>query len=227
MRQHRPFVYQEINGARQEVPGGYVYREEDDLAVGFEVSAYDVSRPLLIDPVLSYSTYLGGSALETGSETGRDIAVDGSGNAVITGATASADFPAIGPYTVPFGLEGPRGGQEYDVFVAKFNASGSGLIYSTYLGGSRTERGFAVTVDDNGNAYVTGQTNSPGFVTTAGAFMTPWNRPYKLGVGGSSNDVFVTKLNPTGSLLLYSTYIVGDNLDVGTAIAVERRVTPM
>src|SRR5262249_24407349 len=153
---------------------------------GLQLDGYDTSRPLVIDPVLTYSTYLGGS----GYDGGQGIAVDASGNAYVIGNTSSTNFPTTGSPA----QSGYRGG--YDVFVAKLNTAGTALPYATYLGGSAGESGNAIAVDGLGNAYVTGYTSSTNFPTAnavQGAF------------GGGNMDAFVAKLNATGGLA-YSTY---------------------
>jgi hypothetical protein len=152
---------------------------------------------------LVYSTYLSGS----GDDIGYGIVVDSSGNAYVTGYTTSSNFPTTaGAYQTTLG-----GGQ--DAFVTKMNTTGTGLVYSTYLGGSTGgEQGRGIAVDSSGNAYVTGYTNSANFPTTAGAFQT-------TNIGGQ--DVFVTKLNTTGTALVYSTYLGGSNNEQGLGIAVD------
>src|SRR5207302_298454 len=140
--------------------------------------------PLIIDPVLSYSTYLGAGA----GEFGFGIAVDAAGNAYVTGFTASFDFPTTAGAFQPTG----RGG----AFVTKLDPTGSALVYSTYLGGNTYDWGFGIAVDSGGNAYVAGMTFSANFPTTAGAFQP-----------AASGGAFVTKLNPSGSALVYSTYL--------------------
>ena len=209
IRQRRPFVYQEVGGARREIAGGYVLRGAG--RVGFQVAAYDRSQPLVIDPVLSYATYLGGSR----NDNAFGIAVDASGNAYVTGYTVSTDFPTTaGAFQPTFG--GGTGTALFgtgDAFVAKLNATGSGLVYSTYLGGSGDEGGYGIAVDASGNAYVAGITDSTDFPTTAGAFQPTF--------GGGSGDAFVTKLAPTGSALAYSTYVGGSALDRARGIAVD------
>jgi hypothetical protein len=203
IRQRKPFIYQEIEGARREIAGGYLLKGAHRL--GFQIAAYDQSRPLVIDPALFYSTYLGGSGLDgSGSAPGVSIAVDDSGNAYVTGTTGSTDFPTTaGAFQPTFG----GGYGSNDAFVTKLNPTGSGLVYSTYLGGSGNypgDVGRAIAVDALGNAYVTGVTNSADFPTTAGAFQTTAN-------GGA----FVTKLDPTGSALVYSTYFtIGSTSDL-------------
>jgi carbohydrate binding protein with CBM6 domain/beta-propeller repeat-containing protein len=200
IRQKKPIIYQEIDGTRREIAGSYVRKGAN--RVGFKVAAYDASRPLVIDPiVLSYSTYLGG----TGNDYGSGIAVDAEGNTYVAGLAASADFP------VTAGSMQPAFGGAGDAFVTKLNPTGSGLVYSTYLGGSGHEHAEKIAVDANGNAYVTGHTRSSDFPTTAGAFQT---------LAGGEDDVFVAKLDPTGSGLVYSTYLGGSGIDFGLAIAV-------
>jgi beta-propeller repeat-containing protein len=200
LRQHKPVIHQDIDGIRHEIAGGYVMKGAHE--VGFQVAAYDRTRPLVIDPVLSYSTYLGGSA----DDQGWAIAVDTLGNAYVTGSTTSTNFPTAGA------LQSALGGNT-DVFVTKLDATGSALVYSTYLGGSSFELALGIAVDNLGNAYVTGGTGSSNFPTTPGAFQSV------LRGGG---DAFVTKLNPTGSALLYSTYLGGSASEGGyTRIAVD------
>jgi len=205
VRQHKPVVYQEIDGIRQEIDGGYVRKGAN--RVGFRLAAYDTARPLIIDPVLSYSTYLGGS----GREKGLAIAVDRDGNAYVTGLVSSTDFPTTAGAFQPIFGGGTAfgGGQGFDAFVTKFDSTGSALLYSTYLGGSDDDQGLGIAVDTNGNAYVTGSTKSANFPTTAGAFEQTY--------GGA----FVTKLDPTGSALVYSTYLGSTASDQGNAIAVD------
>src|SRR5260221_455384 len=208
IRQHKPIIYQEIDGVRQAIDGSYVRKGAN--RVGFQVAAYDTTRPLVIDPVLSYSTYLGGS----GREKGLAIAVDRYGNAYVTGLVSSTDFPTTsGAYQTNFGGgTGLGGGQGFDAFVTKLDPTGSALIYSTYLGGGDDDQGMGIAVDTDGNAYVTGSTLSANFPTTAGAFQPTY---------GGVTDAFVTKLNPTGSALVYSTYLGGSEVDFGTGIAVD------
>ena len=212
IRLHQPVIYQEINRSRRSIGGKFVMRSGRE--VGFEIARYDASKPLIIDPVISYSTYLGGS----GDESVGGIAVDSAGNAYITGTTDSSDFPTANPLQAVFhrGIceTLPVGTTTFPcsvAFVTKLNAAGSGLIYSTYLGGGGRDAGRAIAVDFAGNAYVTGSTNSTNF-PTANAFQP---------VTAGQRDAFVTKLNPTGSALLYSTYLGGSGADFGAGIAVD------
>jgi hypothetical protein len=207
LRLEKPRIYQEVDGVRREVSGCYVLKGTHQ--VSFQVAAYDAGRSLIIDPVLFYSTYLGGSGKEQGGGGGAPIAVDSSGNAYVTGATTSSNFPTTsGAFQTTFADGSPDG----DAFVTKLNPTGSGLVYSTYLGGSGSDDGHGIVVDSAGNAYVTGSTSSANFPTTPGAFQTTF---------GGSFDVFVTKLNPTGAGLVYSTYVGGSGDDEGSGIAVD------
>lgn len=192
VRQHAPTIYQTVGGERRTVTGGYAIR--DGGTVGFAVGGYDATLPLVIDPTLVYSAYLGGSGLDQGF----GIAVDTSGNAYITGTTTSADFPGTPPMTYGGGI---------DAFVTKLNTNGT-LIYSTYLGGSGSDRGIAIAVDTSGNAYVTGNTDSTDFPAPSVA-------PRSGGV-----EAFVVKLSTTGGRV-YGTYLGGSADDYGRGIAVD------
>ena len=198
LRQERPLVYQEVGGERRLVAAHYVRLGR--RKVGFRVEGYDAGEPLVIDPVLSYSSYLGGS----GREDGLGIAVDGAGNAYVTGYTASTDFP-----TSSASQQANGGG--LDVYVAKVNATGSALVYSTYLGGSGPDFGRGIALDSSGSAYLTGDTSSVDFPTIS---------PFQLANGGGS-DAFVTKIDPAGSALVYSTYLGGSGNDFGYGIAID------
>jgi hypothetical protein len=202
VRFHKPVVYQPVAALYERRGGTAVgdrrYNEEGDTKdvldgryvlaanneVRFEVSAYDKTRPLTIDPVLSYSTYLGG----TGDEFAFGIAVDSSGNAYVTGNTNSTDFPTASPIQAAFGGTA-------EIFVTKLNAAGSALVYSTYLGGSGVDQGVGIAVDSSGNAYVTGLTLSSDFPTTPGAFDTTCGTDGTC--DGGIGDAFVAKISPT------------------------------
>src|SRR6266513_2468011 len=155
-----------------------------------------------------YSTYLGGSGTENDFRAGVDssgIAVDSAGNVYVTGRTASPDFPVVNALQPSF-----RGG-DYDAFVAKLSPDGRALLYSTYLGGLGIDRGTSVAVDSDGNAYVTGRTESPDF---------PTQKPFQSVYAGGA-DAFVAKLNASGTALAYSTFLGGSGLDVGNGIALD------
>lgn len=202
----RPVVYQEDGSTPPHRIGGPKHPESQASAlqgrwvmknrtqVGFEVAGYDASKPLIIDPALFYSTYLGGSV----NDVAQAVAVDSSGNAYVTGNTSSVDFPIVNPIQSTLNTNG-------DVFVSKLDPTGSTLIYSTYLGGSRFDSGFGIAVDSSGSAYVSGDTGSSNFPVTTGAFRTK--------TGGGTTDVFLSKLDPTGSKLVYSTYLGGSSTD--------------
>ena len=198
VRQARPVSYQVIGGRRVPVASGY--RLLAGGRVGIRVGAYDRSRPLVIDPVLSYSTYLGGS----GGEGGNGVAVDSAGNAYLAGPTTSANFPTANA------LDGTLNGPN-DAFVAKLNPAGSALVYSTYLGGGGSDSSLVVAVDSAGSAYLAGQTTSTDF-PTANALQ---------GTNGGDFDAFAAKLNPAGSALVYSTYLGGAGFDDAQGIALD------
>ncbi len=206
IRQRKPFIYQDVDGTRREVAGSYKLKDKN--TVGFQLADYDASKPLVIDPVLVYSTFLGGANVDVGS----DITVDASGNAYVVGTTQLLILPGTFPTTAG-AFDTTHNGMQ-DAFVTKINSTGSALIYSTFLGGSDLDSAAAIALDDTGNAYVTGSTSSTDFPTTAGAFDNTHN-----GIPGS--DAFVTKLNASGSALVYSTYLGGLEQDAGSGIAVD------
>lgn len=206
IRQRKPFIYQDVDGARREVAGSYKLKDKN--TVRFQLGDYDASKPLVIDPVLVYSTFLGGANVEVGS----DITVDAAGNAYVAGMTQLLILPGTFPTTAG-AFDTTHNGMQ-DAFVTKINSTGSALVYSTFLGGSDLDSASAIALDDTGNAYVTGSTSSTDFPTTVGAFDNTHN-----GIPGS--DAFVTKLNASGSALVYSTYLGGLEQDAGSGIAVD------
>lgn len=200
VRLHRPIAYQDTKAGRGPIPVDYRLIATGGLGlpeVGFTVGIYDPGTALVIDPVIDYSSYLGGSWYEVMLS----ITVDPDGNAYLTGFTPSPEFP-----TTPgvFGI-GPPG-----VFVTKIAPSGM-LIYSSFLGGSALELAGGIAVDDQGNVYVSGSTDSSDF---------PEVNP--LPFQGTSSDVFITKIDPSGSTLLFSTRFGGSGGDYGQGIAVDR-----
>jgi adhesin/invasin len=194
--QRKPRVYQEIDGVRKEIRASYSILAGK---VGFALAQFDHKRDLVIDPVLQYSTYLGG----TGGDWGYGIAVNGSGEAYITGYTNSTDFPVT---------SGANQGLQ-DAFVTRLNAAGSSLVYSTYLGGTKNDQANGIAIDSGGAAYITGYTASNDFPTTPGA--------YQPSPGGGGSDAFVTKLNAAGNTLVYSTYLGANSKPTAQAIAVD------
>jgi hypothetical protein len=197
VRQPKPFAYQEVDGAKKRVEARYDLRGS---RVAFSLGPYDKSKSLVIDPVLSYSTYIGGS----GSEAGLAIAVDSAGNAYIAGETTSSNYP-ITPGSAQIGPRGP-----VDVFVIKLNPEGSSVLYSAFVGGTRGDSGLGIAIDAEGAAYVTGVTDSTDFPLTPGALPST-----------DSFNAFVFKLNPAGNALVYSTYLGGESFDSARAIAVD------
>lgn len=210
VRQHRPVVHQMVDGARQEMAGSYVLLDSAGAApeVGFRLGDYHHGLPLVIDPVLSYSSYLG----RAGTDGALGIAVGADRSVYLAGETTSNNLPTTtGAYQTTY-----QSGQS-DAFVAKISATGT-LVYLTYLGGSGGEgmlgdRASAIAVDATGNAYVTGRTSSADFPTTSGALQILFS------VGNGDYDGFVTKLNPTGSGLVWSTFLGGTENDAGIGIA--------
>jgi Beta-propeller repeat len=260
--QRKPHVYQVVDGQEQSVDAGYLMNGDH---VGFKIAAYDKTKPLVIDPVLVYSTFFGGTGSEiaygiavdstgavyvagsttstdfpiqsavqstygtgstdafvfkldptanqivystfiggTGTDEAHAIAVDSGGNAYVTGFTQSNDFPIINA------IQKTRSGQQ-EAYVLKLNSAGTGLVFSTYLGGSADDRGFGIALDAANNAYVTGITASSNFPTL---------NPYQKNNAGGFADGFVTKVSPSGTLI-YSTYIGGIGNDNPLGIAVD------
>jgi hypothetical protein len=200
VRQHKPFVYQEADGGRREVAGRYVRRGARRIA--FEVGQYDASRPLVIDPVLSYSTYLGGA----GFEMPYGIAADAAGNIYVFGQTVSTDFPVSDNALQKTKAGGNQPGFGVDVFVTKLRPAGRGaadLVYSTYLGGAGNEMAARMISDNAGNVYIIGG-GTGGFPTTPNSYSQSFN-------GG-----FLTKLDPQGGLA-YSTALPGAAFDIALA----------
>jgi uncharacterized protein (TIGR03437 family) len=189
---HKPLAYQVIDGQRKTVEGSFALLARH--TVGFRLGSYDREKPLTIDPVLAYSTYLGGS----GGDGANAVAVDTAGNVYVGGTTASTDFPVTaGTYqkTNPGAAS-----KNSTAFIAKLNPAGTALVYSTYLGGSGGDSAGALAVDGSGNAYAAGTTASADFPVTQGAFQNH--------VAPGIN-AFITKLNPSGTALVYSTYLGG------------------
>jgi hypothetical protein len=188
LRDEKPRSFQSIDGRRVPVESRFALGERAG-SYGFALGGYDASRPLVIDPGLLYSSYLGGAEFDEA----RNVALGADGSMYVTGATTSADFPSTaGPFDPA--RDGPSDG-----FVTKFDTDGS-LVYSTFIGGSAPDNATGLAVDRSGSAYVVGWTDSSDFPTTPGALDTSF---------GTSQDGFVTKLASDGSALVYSTYLGG------------------
>jgi hypothetical protein len=258
---HKPVAYQKKDGVRQPVEARFVLQAKG--RVSFELGNYDHSRELVIDPALSYSTYLGGS----GEDEAFAIAVDATGNVYVAGQTASPDFPAhtgtvstvggfdafvtklnasgsslvfttliggggndvalgiavsstaayIGGITTSSAISfpstvtlGPGGGQ--DSFVASLNSTTGTAVYVTRIGGTGSDSGNAIAVDSTGNAYLVGETDSTNYPTTASPIQDQ---------NAGTDDAFISKINPTGTGLIYSTYLGGSQGDLATGIALD------
>jgi len=205
---HKPFAYQETAEGRREIAANFV--QHGPHLVGFRVAPYDTGQPLIIDPVMVYSTYLGGSTKDFANA----IAVDATGNAYITGFTLSTatTFPLKNPYQGTFLATGINA---QETFVTKLDPTGSSLIYSTYLGGTgsgSSDQGTGIAVNANNEAFIVGRTSAPDF---------PTMNPILANIPNSSEAAFLTQLNATGSALLYSTYLGGNGDDNGFAIALD------
>jgi hypothetical protein len=208
----KPSVYQLVGGHRQPVAGEFALLEKH--TVGFRLGSYDRDRALVIDPVLEYSTFLSGSGNASYALLGDAayaIAADSEGNAYVTGGVYSTNFPVT---EGAFQTTDP--GATPTAFVTKLNPTGTELIYSTYLGGNYSDQGNAIAVDAAGDAYVAGETASSNFPVTAGALQTTSKGAAKGYLTG-----FVAELNPSGTNLIYSTYLGGSSGDWATAIAVD------
>lgn len=196
---HKPVAYQQKDGARQPVDARFVLQA--DNRVSFELGKYDHSRELVIDPSVSYATYLGGTL----EDDAYGIAIDSAGDAYVTGQTTSTNFP-----TVSGGVATTNRGV-FDAFVTKISADGSSLVYSTFVGGTGEDSGNAIAVDGSGNAFVAGGTGSSDF---------PHNGGYQTALKGGL-DAFVFELNSSGSALTYSTYLGGTGDDYASGIALD------
>lgn len=218
----KPLVYQVVSGKKRVVPASY------DLAgnnVRFRLDPYDHTRPLIIDPTFVYLTYLGGSNIDyvgatvpqyggitpSSSLLSNALAIDSAGSAYVVGSTYSSDFPTLDGYQGTR-TDAPPG--NWAAFVSKLNPTGTGLVYSTYLGGTTSDNGAAIAVDSAGSAYVVGWSNSKDYPTTAGAYQTSYKSP---------QSAFVTKLSPAGNSLVYSTLLGGLHYDEAYAIAVDSK----
>ena len=203
LAQSRPLAYQEIDGHRRLVDARYCVSGK---SVGFDLGSYDRGKPLVIDPVLLWSTYFGGSM----EEYAYALAIDSSGNVYVTGTSGSTDFPAVNP------IYGTKG-NDWDVFVAKINAAGTAVIYASYLSANGwNEYGLGIAVDAAGNAYVTGATNATDFPGVTAGSIQP-----AFGGTGSNRDAFALKINAAGNAIVWATYLGGADDDIGNDITVD------
>lgn len=200
---HKPIVYQLIHSIKHSIKGDFALFADNQI--GFKIDAYDKTQPLMIDPVLTYSTYLGGSG---GSESSLAIAIHVRGFAYVTGSTNSIDFPTQSP------IQSANLSKQRTAFVTKINTEGNALVYSTYLGGhGGIDQGFGIAVGRNGVAYITGTTNSNDF---------PLKNPAQSTKLSPNLSAFVTKINSQGSSLTYSTYLGGSGFyNEGLSIALD------
>ena len=208
----RPLLYQEIAARRVAVAGAYqLIRGRGFTDISFAIGNYDRRRPLVIDPIVSYSTYLGSSRFDAAAA----VVIGADGSAYVTGSTGFSNFPTTPGAFQPQSSH-DRAGSE--AFVSKLSPDGGSLVYSTYLGGSTYDHGAAIAVDAAGSAYVTGYTGSADYPVVSSL----------QSYAGGGSDVFVSKLTPDGSGLVYSTFIGGSNptdqnaWDFGEAIAVNQ-----
>jgi hypothetical protein len=239
----KPILYQMDGDKKISVDGAFTVAGN---RIGFKLGSYDHAKALIIDPVLTYATYLGGSTDDyiggsqnigiqglSGNNVDQGIAFDSQGSAYVVGVTDSTDFPVQNPYqSNPYGTKIQAFGESNNptTTITKFSPDGSSLVYSTYLGGSNQDYGEAIAVDANGEAFVVGQTHSPDFPITSGAYQTicsPQDDGYKNNQEDSScgplanGSAFVTKLNANGSALVYSTFLGGYGTVSADAIAID------
>jgi hypothetical protein len=195
IRQPRPIIYQETADGRVAVSGSY---RVEGARVGFQIGSYDLALPLVIDPALKYATYLGGNA----DDRANDADIDGNGNFVVVGQTLSTNFPTQGAFqTDQSGMDG---------FVTKLNQSGTGVVFSTYIGGNSTDNFNGVDVDSSGRIFLAGSSSSGDYPAVNAYDGIP-----------NSLDAVLTVLSSTGNTILYSTGIGGSNNDIGNAVAVD------
>jgi len=199
VRFQAPYIYQESEGRKQTIPGSF--RQLAENKVGFDVGSYDRSRELIIDPILTYATFLGGSSVESLTR----VAIDSGLNMYVAGSTTSSNFPVT---------EGPTLNGTQDVFIAQLNPAGSAILFATYLGGSGSELLAGLEVDSSRNIYVAGTTDSSNFPHTDNAFQT----------SATGTHGFLSRFTLSGGSydLTYSTYLAGDGADTVTGLALSR-----
>ncbi len=201
LRLQRPIAYQWKRGRRQRIAAGYLPLGRNSY--GFWLGHYDPRLPVILDPVLAYATYLGGS----GQDTGAAIATDSGGNIYVVGQTNSANFPVTAG-----AFQSSLSSGQVAAYIAKLNAGGTALDYATFIGGNGQTDALGVAVDSSGAVYMAGMTSATNFPVTAGAVQTTY--------GGGAFDAFALKLDSAGSGLVYATYLGGAGDDVANAIAI-------
>lgn len=207
----KPVLYQSVAGLRRRVEGRYSVQGRSEL--GFEVGVYDPSRPLIIDPVVIYSTYIG----RGGNETASRLAVDNNGNVYIAGISTDNSYP-VTPGSSALTPALARG----NVIVTKLNADATELVYSTIFGGSGIDLGLGIAVDSQGAVYITGATASEDFPTTANVIQRTYGKPAgEFGTTPALGDCFITRLNSAGNAISFSTYLGGTVLDACSSIALD------
>ncbi len=217
VRLQKPIAYQQIGDEKKLVAANYILNGNNNIE--FAIGNYDATLPLIVDPILAYSTYLGGSGIDGANS----IALAPDNTAFVAGLTFSSDFPTV------HALQGNRGGGPdfpQDAFVAKISADGSTLLYSTYLGGKDVDVATGIAVDNPGNAYVTGYTHSPDFPVTFASLNLECGGDGRCGASWNPgglivSNAFVTKLNPAGSALIFSTFLGEYEQVQGSGIAVD------
>ncbi|MEO6390484.1 MAG: SBBP repeat-containing protein [Pyrinomonadaceae bacterium] len=211
--QAKPFAYQETDGVKHEIASHYLVSGN---TVSFAVGDYDRSRSLVIDPTLGYLTYLGGNL----ADQPHSIRVDASGNAFVSGTTASLNFPTANSRS---------SSDDFGVFVSKISANGQSLLYNTFLEGGEDDgitdfdigaKGTDIAIDAAGNAYITGVTESSDFPISDNAYQRIRLCSRSFGVCIFPEEAFVTKLNPVGSIV-YSTFLGGRHADFANGITVD------
>lgn len=202
--QPKPYTYAvSPEGEHEQV--SCTFRVLDDNRYGFHVPNRDCESKLVIDPGLIYSTVFGGVNFDQLNS----MAIDSTDAVVITGYTISYDFPTTPGTFDPIGFNGE------DVIVVKMSPDGSQLLWSTFLGSNREDKGHHLVIDDSDNVIITGLTRSPDFPVTAGAYDTTFNK------GSEWQDAFVSKLSADGSTLLFSTFLGGSDIELGNAVALD------
>ena len=213
LRQKRPVLYQ----GKQQIAGNFIRKGKNRVA--FSVGQYNKAKPLVIDPVLIFSTYLAGNQ----DDQLNGMAVDPQGNIYVTGSTKSTNFPRRNGFVNSTDTRG-----NFDAYVVKFNAAGTGVVFASFFGGNRDDIAQAVGVDSAGNVYVAGTTNSPDMPVSAGAYQTKNAGGFLEGDEGTlKGDVFLFKLRPDGSAIDWGTYFGGSLAESLSKMIIDRDGSPV